>query len=865
MELIILKKYIGEIRLNTGHYNFFPKSIYVNDKIQDLSNEEKYKIASEDYHNIALIGFNNKLSNLECFNNKSNDDIGYYCIIEFDEENGITTVPTKNGKERKEIDYENYKVIELKDEQLYRYINISKTFNLDYTYDTTYGNSCYNDVLLCFNSGVDSENIVFVGEYHIDTNKNGNKVWCPTNYGFINKYELKNSSSQDSMFFVNINDLNCNEDNIDVLPDDMLLQHLSGYLSRNTDIGFSNSDIDKLKNLLLTKNIDNKYLNSRKNKVIEKIDKLIGEIDKYDDIMNSIISYVLSHLNYDNTIRFFKHILESDIFIKQIKDIQIIKDEIMDLERQKNELNEELDVVKKQKEKENQNIIENAISKKQIEIADLNSTIANKEKEVITLEQNIDELQNKYNKLCEFDNIETSIAEKRGSLTELKNQENELKNQKNEIENEIKQKLNDVKAGVEEVFKNDNPIKNYIDRSFTDGIVEDAFIKAANNYDKKQKRESLNAFCENYKKIYKDESRCINNLSTVIDNVTPIRDINKNDIINTLLCLKTGFITIFSGKPGCGKTSFCAILANSLGLNDINLDSDTLPERYVEISVEKGWTNKRDFIGYYNPFTQDLVCNNQKVINAFKLINEEALNKKEYPFIMMLDEANLSPMEFYWADFINVCDLDKRNRTIVIGDGVEYNISKGLRFLATINTDHTTETLSPRLIDRAWIINLDKKSFDINTDSILNNNNNNLILSDWENLFSTYDIDDFKDKEKYKKFFRGTDDTILELYDKLNVNISARSLKMIDEYLKSYRIFEDMGNDGIDPFDIALDYTFSQKILTQINGSESNYGENIEKLKNKLSESGLSRSYDIIDRILKKGNNENMGFYTYFV
>ena len=72
----------------------------------------------------------------------------------------------------------------------------------------------------------------------------------------------------------------------------------------------------------------------------------------------------------------------------------------------------------------------------------------------------------------------------------------------------------------------------------------------------------------------------------------------------------------------------------------------------------------------------------------------------------MLDEANLSPMEYYWADFMNLCDDLSGDETVSLGENVEFKVSPALRFLATINNDHTTEILSPRLIDRAWIVSL---------------------------------------------------------------------------------------------------------------------------------------------------------------
>ncbi|MDR2397515.1 MAG: hypothetical protein LBD74_01990, partial [Spirochaetaceae bacterium] len=71
------------------------------------------------------------------------------------------------------------------------------------------------------------------------------------------------------------------------------------------------------------------------------------------------------------------------------------------------------------------------------------------------------------------------------------------------------------------------------------------------------------------------------------------RDLSLNDTANYLICIMQGFITTFAGEPGTGKTSLCTILAKSLGLARSDVHS-----RFVDISVERGWTSHKDFIGY---------------------------------------------------------------------------------------------------------------------------------------------------------------------------------------------------------------------------------------------------------------------------
>ena len=67
--------------------------------------------------------------------------------------------------------------------------------------------------------------------------------------------------------------------------------------------------------------------------------------------------------------------------------------------------------------------------------------------------------------------------------------------------------------------------------------------------------------------------------------------------------------------------------------------------------------------------------------------------KDEPLSVILLDEANLSPIEHYWADFLSMCDgqgdkdINLTSKSLKIGQNI--------RFIATINHDNTTERLSP--------------------------------------------------------------------------------------------------------------------------------------------------------------------------
>lgn len=128
------------------------------------------------------------------------------------------------------------------------------------------------------------------------------------------------------------------------------------------------------------------------------------------------------------------------------------------------------------------------------------------------------------------------------------------------------------------------------------------------------------------------------------------------------------------------------------------------------------------------------------------VLNEEN-NNARFPFAVLLDEANLSPMEYYWAEFMRLTDIEERDskieergRYINIGTEKDIYIPKTLKFLATINNDQTTEELSPRLIDRAWIIklpNVEVKDIDKSQEEKIGNNP--ILWSDLNSLFNKPD------------------------------------------------------------------------------------------------------------------------------
>lgn len=58
-------------------------------------------------------------------------------------------------------------------------------------------------------------------------------------------------------------------------------------------------------------------------------------------------------------------------------------------------------------------------------------------------------------------------------------------------------------------------------------------------------------------------------VKTLCERVQQYRQYSYNDIVNLLICMMQGRLSVFSGAPGTGKTSICLILAHVLGLDTI--------------------------------------------------------------------------------------------------------------------------------------------------------------------------------------------------------------------------------------------------------------------------------------------------------
>ena len=324
------------------------------------------------------------------------------------------------------------------------------------------------------------------------------------------------------------------------------------------------------------------------------------------------------------------------------------------------------------------------------------------------------------------------------------------------------------------------------------------------------------------------------------------RPIGPADLAHYLVTLHQNFLTVVAGLPGVGKTSLVTLLARASGLQ----------RRFLPVSVARGWVSSRDLIGYFNPLTGVYQPATTGLFDVLQQSASENSQQADSAYWVLLDEANLSPVEHYWSDFIRLCDPESE-RILRFNEPVGLlTIGQGLRFVATINYDHTTEPLSPRLIDRAAIIRLRSTTDELAAPVLLAPDTTpaplltvaqrdawllappaeRLLLSDEENLFS--------------ELKRVMDDDRGDWG--LPVLLSPRKQRAIVGHTAALRRL--LANEAAYPLQ-AFDYAVGVHLLPLLSGRGEGFGKRLDELHDRLVRA-LPQSAQVLQRLIRVGQQQ---------
>lgn len=157
---------------------------------------------------------------------------------------------------------------------------------------------------------------------------------------------------------------------------------------------------------------------------------------------------------------------------------------------------------------------------------------------------------------------------------------------------------------------------------------------------------------------------------------------------------------VLTGLSGSGKTKLAEAFTKWIAISDT----------YKIVPVGADWTNNEKLLGFPNALDPNNYI--QPDTGVLRLLID-ANDNPDVPFFLILDEMNLSHVERYFADFLSAMEssgsiklYDGKNRTASDGTPIPAMIPfpKNLFVIGTMNVDETTHMFSPKVLDRAQVV-----------------------------------------------------------------------------------------------------------------------------------------------------------------
>lgn len=283
--------------------------------------------------------------------------------------------------------------------------------------------------------------------------------------------------------------------------------------------------------------------------------------------------------------------------------------------------------------------------------------------------------------------------------------------------------------------------------------------------------------------------------------------------IDTIRFFVSGFAAshfmILEGLSGTGKSSLPRYFAKFINAN------------LLFVPVQATWRDKTNLIGYFNDFS--------KAYSETEFLTSlyHANYNPDMIHMFVLDEMNISRVEYYFADFLSVLEYPEEEWKIKIMQ-LPYNfippakldagviqIPNNVYFVGTANKDDSTFTITDKVYDRAITIDFDNRNdaFNVNGDASTINLSRSALAKLYQEAKNnkSYQMTD----NDYQKFQTISD----YIYDQFDITFGNRILNQISELVP---VFVSCGGTKEE----ALDFLLSRKVISKIEGRFEEYVKN---------------------------------------
>ena len=314
--------------------------------------------------------------------------------------------------------------------------------------------------------------------------------------------------------------------------------------------------------------------------------------------------------------------------------------------------------------------------------------------------------------------------------------------------------------------------------------------------------------------------------------------------INTIRIFVSAFAAshfmILEGLSGTGKSSLPRYFAKFINAN------------LLFVPVQTTWRDKSSIFGYFNDFSKTYV-ETDFLLNLY-----HANYNPDQIHIFVLDEMNISRVEYYFADLLSLLEYPKDEWKLKLmqlpynfvppaklDDGV-IQILDNSYFVGTANKDDSTFSITDKVYDRAITIDFDyrNEAFEVNGEYSSINLSKSKLHELYEKAMNNKN--NYMTKEDYDKLKTITD----FIYEQFDVTFGNRILNQIEILVP---VFIACGGKKED----ILDFLLTRKILVKIEGRFEEYVKNALKqlliLLSKVYGKGVfKRSEKVINNMIRR-------------
>lgn len=285
------------------------------------------------------------------------------------------------------------------------------------------------------------------------------------------------------------------------------------------------------------------------------------------------------------------------------------------------------------------------------------------QKENDQLHKHIEELENKCNRYTDFqlNEMKAAFDEKDGYLTQIRNLTNEVSSNRLELTrlNNSILEYEQMKSQMELLRTLNDHLKNELDNTkrMLESNVGDV-CPALTGIDIEEISDSSDSYTKHEERKSK-ESDAVKTLNDLVLHVKRYAAsqakplfYEERDLRAFVAGLAASPLSILQGMSGTGKTSLPKIFSEAV-FGEINV-----------VSVESSWRDRNELLGYYNDFSKKFTAKEF----TCDLYRAGCERYDDTIYFIVLDEMNLSRVEYYFADFLSVLEDKKENWRIKLID-----------------------------------------------------------------------------------------------------------------------------------------------------------------------------------------------------